>query len=73
MLMLISAPEVTGKASGSVRTGAPAGIVIELCPAKVTVWIEPCLTLEESVGTATVAEPIKRGEEPYSLERRMRI
>ena len=59
--------------SGSDRTGAPAGIVTELRPPKVTAWIEPGLTLVELFGAATVPEPIRRGAEPYSFERRMQI
>src|SRR6266566_1715162 len=35
--------------------------------------MEPGLTLAGPFGVATVAEPIGRVEEPYSLERRMRI
>src|SRR5215468_3180634 len=73
MLMLISAPAVTGNATGSLRSGAPAGIVVEGWPPKVTVWIEPALTLEASFGVATVAAPILSGEEPHSLEKRIRI
>jgi hypothetical protein len=46
--------------SGSDRTGAPAGIVTELRPPKVTAWIEPGLTLVELFGAATVPEPIRR-------------
>jgi hypothetical protein len=29
--------------------------------------------LEKSVGIATVAEPIKRGDEPHSFDKRSRI
>src|SRR5215813_4403252 len=73
MLMLISAPAVTGNATGSLRRGAPAGIVVEGWPPKVTVWIEPGPTLEGWFGIATVAAPMRSGEEPYSLENRIRI
>src|ERR1700694_3638715 len=59
--------------SGSDRTGAPAGIVTELRPPNVTAWIEPGLPLVELFGAATVPEPIRRGAEPYSFERRMQI
>lgn len=47
--------------------------MIEFRPPKVTTWIEPGLTVAGSLGTATVTEPTRRGEEPYSFDRRMRI
>jgi hypothetical protein len=70
--MLISAPYATGEATGSLIAGAPAGIVIEFFPPKVTLWMEPGWTPDGSVGTAAVREPTRRGEEPYSFVRRMR-
>jgi hypothetical protein len=36
MLMLISVPDFTGNIIGSLMTGAPGGMVIELCPSNVT-------------------------------------
>jgi hypothetical protein len=73
MLTLISVPAVTGNIIGSLRTGAPDGMVTELRPSKVTLWIDSRLTCEASVGIATVAEPIKRGDEPHSFDKRSRI
>ena len=70
MLTLISAPKITGNVIGSLSTGAPAGIVTDLCPSNVTLRIDSCSTLEALVGMATVAEPITRGDEPNSLEKR---
>jgi hypothetical protein len=71
--MLISALPATGKATGSLSTGAPAGIVTEPRPPKVTFRIEAGSTLEAPLGLATVTAPASNGSDPYSFERRMRI
>src|SRR5262249_44192804 len=73
MLMLISAPGVNCKLIGSLSTGAPAGISIELRRSNVTFRMDSSLIVEAFVGIATVAAPIKRGDEPNSFEKRSRI
>jgi hypothetical protein len=71
--MLISVFGATVKATGSLTTGAPAGIVTEGCPPKVITLAEPGLMLSGLVGIATVAAPTSSGTEPNSLESRIRI